>query len=433
LGVIRLTERFVHTDPLSGRDERKMVRHIDEELSKTLKDIRTTGYDRVIGTSGTILSLGTVASSDRRRSTDEIRNLRIPAKHIHRLRKEVTGRSISDRMKLPGLDPRRADLIVAGGVLLDEVLRKLDAADITLCDLALREGLILDYIHRNRKHIAQAGQYPDIRRRSVVELAERCSYWPEHAHQVARLALSVFDQTRGVHGLTDREREWLEFAALLHDIGTHISYPGHHKHSYYLIKNGDLRGFEPTETEVIALVARYHRKSTPKKSHPDFGSLKPKGRKAVRSLSAILRFVENLDRSHAQVVSAIELNDRGDEYLIKLRSAGDAELELWAAHRQIEPLQDMLGKPVRLSAGRTSYAEQPEQSTRVSGQAVRGRRHRRIGKDHAAAAAGKVADRRRSPSVRHGMELVGARQSGDKNGKEKKLPDAHDLQPVTRH
>src|SRR6185436_11254963 len=186
------TERFVHTDPLSGRDERKMVRHIDEELSKTLKDIRTTGYDRVIGTSGTILSLGTVASSDRRRSTDEVRNLRIPAKHIHRLRKDVTERGIAERMKLPGLDPRRADLIVAGGVLLDEVLRKLDAADITLCDLALREGLVLDYIQRNRKHIAQADRYPDIRRRSVIELGERCSYWPEHANQIARLAVSIF-------------------------------------------------------------------------------------------------------------------------------------------------------------------------------------------------------------------------------------------------
>ena len=245
LGVIRLTERFVRTDPLSGRDERKLVKHIDGELAKYLRDIRDAGFDRVIGTSGTILSLGTVATADRRRASDEIRNLRVPVKQIHRLRKEMVSRGISERMKLPGLDPRRADLIVSGAVLLDTVLRRLGAEEITLCDLALREGLVLDYIQRNRKHIAQAGQYPDIRRRSVIELAERCSYWSEHASQVARLSLSIFDQTRSAHVLTDREREWLEFAALLHDIGTHISYPRHHKHSYYLIKNGDLRGFEP--------------------------------------------------------------------------------------------------------------------------------------------------------------------------------------------
>ena len=102
-----------------------------------------------------------------------------------------------------------------------------------------------------------------MRRRSVFELAERCNYWPEHAQQVARLSVALFDQTRGIHGLTDREREWLEYAALLHDIGVHISYEGHHKHSYYLIKNGDLRGFEPDEIEAIALVARYHRRPRP--------------------------------------------------------------------------------------------------------------------------------------------------------------------------
>ncbi len=209
---------------------------------------------------------------------------------------------------------------------------------------ALREGLVLEYIQRNRKHIAQAGQYPDIRRRSVIELAERCSYWPEHAHQIARLSLSMFDQTRGVHGLTDREREWLEFAALLHDIGTHISYTRHHKHSYYLIKNGDLRGFEPQEAEIIALVARYHRKTPPAKGHADYGALGPKRRKSVRTLAAILRFAETLDRSHAQVIGGIELHDRGEEYLVKLRATGDAELELWAAQRQIEPLEARAGK-----------------------------------------------------------------------------------------
>ena len=433
LGVLRLTERFVHTDPLSRRDERKLVRHVQAELSDYLNGIRTAGFDRVIGTSGTVLSLGTVAVAERRRSTDEVRNLRVPAKQIRRLRKELTTRSLSERIKLPGLDPRRADLIVAGAVVLDTVLEHLQAQEIVLCDFALREGLVLDYIQHNRKHIAQAGQYPDVRRRSVIELAERCSYWPEHASQVARLSLSVFDQARGVHDLGDREREWLEFAALLHDIGTHISYPRHHKHSYYLIKNGDLRGFEPQEAEIIALVARYHRKGEPRKAAAGLRRLGPKKRRTVRTLAAILRFAETLDRSHAQVVSAVELHDRGDEYLVKLRTSGEAELELWAAQRQIEPLERVLGKPIRLSAGRTSYAEQPEHSARIPRQAVRGRRHRRVGQDDAAGAARKVVERRRPARVHDRVELVGAGQGGDQDGQKEKLADAHDLQSVTRH
>ena len=217
---------------------------------------------------------------------------------------------------MPGLDPRRADLVVAGAVLLDTILRRLGAEDLTLCDLALREGLVLDYIRRNRQHIAQVDNIPDVRRRSALELAERCNYYAEHAQQVVRLALAIFDQTRAVHGLTDRERDWLEYAALLHDIGGLISYERHQRHSYYLIRNGDLRGFDPDEIEVIALVARYHRRGTPKRSHEEYAGLSSPMRRTVRTLSSILRVAESLDRSHAQSISGLELRDRGDDALL---------------------------------------------------------------------------------------------------------------------
>src|SRR6202008_3630625 len=126
---------------------------------------------------------------------------------------------LEKRLRGPGLAPRRADLAVAGWILLDQLLRRLGASQITLGDLSLREGLVLDYIARHRKETAQADRYPDVRRRSVFELAERCHYWPEHSQQVARLAVTLFDHTRAIHGLTDREREWLEYAAILHDLG----------------------------------------------------------------------------------------------------------------------------------------------------------------------------------------------------------------------
>src|SRR6185503_7083790 len=147
---------------------------------------------------------------------------RVPAKQLRRVRKQLVSLNMEKRLRVPGLEPRRADLDVAGAVLFDTLIRRLEATDFTLCDMSLREGLILDYIARHRKEIASADRYPDIRRRSVVELAERCNYWPEHAAQVARLSLSICEETRAVHGLTDREREWLEYAALLHDIGVHI-------------------------------------------------------------------------------------------------------------------------------------------------------------------------------------------------------------------
>ena len=347
-GVIRLTERFVRTDPISERDERKLVRFIEGEIEAFVKQVTDGKFERVIGTSGTILALGTMAAVDESgQEPEELRNLRVPAKQIRRVREKVTTLALADRLRLPGLDPRRADLIVAGAVLLDTILRLLKAEEITLCDLALREGLVLDYVHQHSKEISRADRIPDVRKRSVVELAERCSYWAEHASQVQKMALTLFDQTRGVHALTDREREWLEYAALLHDIGVHISYEKHHRHSYYLIKNGDLRGFDPQEIEVIGLVTRYHRRATPKKDHPGYGELPHDLRQAVKVLAACLRLAEGLDRSHAQVLDSLRLVNRGEDYLLQLKSAGDAELELWAAGRHVEPFEDMVGHPVR--------------------------------------------------------------------------------------
>src|SRR4029079_10197065 len=211
----------------------------------------------------------------------------------------------------------------------------------------VREGLVLDYIHRNTATIRKVERYPDVRRRSVVELGERSGYSAAHARHVAQLALSIFDQTRAVHRLGDREREWLEYGALLHDAGVHISYERHHRHSYYLIKNGELRGFDPQEIEIIALLARYHRQATRKKSHDGYGTLKGGLRRTVRTLAAMLRLAEGLDRSHAQIVTALDVVPRGNGYLIRLRAAGDAELELWAAHRYGAELERVLHRPLR--------------------------------------------------------------------------------------
>lgn len=348
IGVIRLTERFVRSDPLSARDERRLVRHIEREIGDVAEAIRRRGFARVVGTSGTILSLGALAAADGAQPPADLRNVRVGARAIRRLRKKLVATDQRERLDLPGLDPRRADLAVAGSILLDTILRALGCDELVLCDLALREGLVLDFIQQNRGRIQKIDRYPDIRRRSIVELGERCNYWSAHTQQVARLALALFDQTQGVHGLGEKAREWLEFGALLHDVGVHISYEGHHKHSYYLIKHGDLRGFEPEEVEVIGLVARYHRRGSPKKSSPEFAALRPPLRRAVRVLSAFTALAEGLDRSHAQVIQGLDVIDRGDDVLVRLRATGDAELELWAANRHLRPLEKVLGRPVRL-------------------------------------------------------------------------------------
>jgi exopolyphosphatase/guanosine-5'-triphosphate,3'-diphosphate pyrophosphatase len=349
IGVIRLTERFVDSDPISSRDERKMAKFIGEHVDRYIEHIVEKGYDRVIGTSGTILSLGIVATAiDRGTVPQEVRNLRVPAKSLRRLRKDTVEMDLEERMHLPGLDPRRADLMVAGTVLLDTLLKRLEADEITLCDLALREGVLLDYIHRHRRDIARVDKYPDVRRRSVIELAERCAWEADHSRQVAALSLTMFDFTKKIHGLGDREREWLDYAGLLHDIGNHISYEKHHRHSYYLTKNGDLRGFEPEEIAIIALVTRYHRRATPSKEHEGMSELTRHQRKAVEVLSAFLRLAETLDRSRHGVIRGLEMRERLGELRIRVHAVGDAELEVWAAHRQVRALEMALGRKILL-------------------------------------------------------------------------------------
>jgi exopolyphosphatase/guanosine-5'-triphosphate,3'-diphosphate pyrophosphatase len=382
IGVIRLTEQFVQSDPISTRDEQKLVKHVLGEIDRYCEQITGTGFDRVIGTSGTILSLGAVAAAlaDGPLPAD-LRNFSVPAKQIRRLRKEVVALPLGQRLQMPGLDPRRADLVVAGAILLDAVLRRLGAESLTLCDLALREGLVLDYIHRNRKRITQLDSIPDVRRRSTIELAERCNYYAEHAQQVVRLALAIFDQTRAVHGLTDREREWLEYAALLHDIGAHISFARHHRHSYYLIRNGDLRGFHPDEIEVMALVARYHRRGTPKRSHEEYARLPAALRRTVRTLASILRVAESLDRSHAQLISGLDVREEDRSLLIEVQTTGDAELEIWATRRHLEPFEKLMGTPVRLEAAAPSRADPVADEPADRGRRGRAARVTAIGAD----------------------------------------------------
>lgn len=350
LGSIRLTERLVASDPLTAREERKIVKRIRAEIDRHCAQIAAAGFDVVIGTSGTILSLGAMAAAERGAHAADLHHLEVSAKQIRKVRKQLCRLDLEHRLGLPGLDPRRADVIVAGAIVLDTILERLRATDLTLCELALREGLVLDYIHRNRRHVSHVDRIPDVRRRSTLELAERCNYLADHADQVVRLSLALFDQLRTVHGLTDREREWLEYAALMHDIGAHISYARHHKHSYYLIKHGELRGFSPEEIEIIALVARFHRRGTPQGADESYNTLPRQARRAVRALASILRLAESLDRSHAQAVSAVEVQDATEAVTLRVTTSGDAELELWAAGRHVKPFAKMVGKPVVIAA-----------------------------------------------------------------------------------
>jgi exopolyphosphatase/guanosine-5'-triphosphate,3'-diphosphate pyrophosphatase len=253
----------------------------------------------------------------------------------------------TDRLRLPGLDTRRVDLIIAGSMVLTVALEMFGLDRITISAWALREGMVLDAVGRH-----DPGEWSDdphaIRRDSVIGLARRCN-WPEqHARQVAALAVRIFAATRGIHGLDDDDRELLEFAALLHDIGEHVASSGHHKHGAYLVRNGQLRGFSPAEVELLAAVIRWHRRGEPR-TGDEFPLLDERAIARVRALDGILRLADGLDRSRNQVVRSITTTVTPSLVLLRLSTRGDSELELWGARRKRELLERVLDREIELT------------------------------------------------------------------------------------
>jgi exopolyphosphatase/guanosine-5'-triphosphate,3'-diphosphate pyrophosphatase len=351
VGALRMSERFVRSDPLSGADETRLVAELQRVLGPHLSRARAAGFDTVVGTSGTILALGALALAlEDGAGAGTLHHARVQASSLRAVRRQLVASDLKARLRTPGLDEQRADIVVPGAVLLDTILDGVGARELVLSEWALREGLLIDYIHGHPRSLARAEAYPDVRRRSVVALAERCAYDEAHARHVAALSLALFDATRPSHGLGDRERALLEYAALLHDVGHHISYPGHHKHTYYLIKNGDLRGFSPLEIELIANVARYHRRGMPRRKHVGFGALPRLAREQVRALAGILRVTDALDRSHRRVVRSLSAALRGGVLRLRCETDGDSELELWGLQRRRDLLERSLGVELRAEA-----------------------------------------------------------------------------------
>jgi exopolyphosphatase/guanosine-5'-triphosphate,3'-diphosphate pyrophosphatase len=347
LGVLRLQEDFVNSDPLSARDERALRDHVEKRLVPHAARLREIGFDDAIGTSGTILALGAMALRAEGLDPRELHHVTVRSETLRALRRRICASDVRGRLRLPGVDPSRADLLVAGSLLLETLLDVLDIRELVLCDWALREGLLLDHIQAHPSFLAFAQACPDVRRRSVQALAERYQCDEAHGRQTARLALALFDGTLELHRLSGDDRALLEHAALLHDAGHHISYASHHRHSDYLIRNGGLVGFTPAEVEAIALLSRYHRAGWPRKKDAGFGRLSKPDRRRVRVLAGLLRVADALDRSHRQSVSGLTVEVRPEGLPLRLEASGDTELELWGLPRRAALLEKLFDRPLR--------------------------------------------------------------------------------------
>ncbi|MGH9442408.1 MAG: HD domain-containing protein [Thermoanaerobaculia bacterium] len=331
LGAVRLSEKYVRHDPISREDWKTLRRSIRRRVAAAARKIRKAGFKTCVGTSGTIQSMSMISEAAvRGREIFPSGHRTLSRGDLKKVLKVLRKTTLKEKLRVPGLDPKRRDIALAGGALLAGLLKAAGSEEILTGERGLREGILLDSLARSRGgNVTPISR--DLREKSVERLGSRWNVEWMHARCVARLADEIFQSTHPLHQMTETEREWLRFAALLHDAGAAVGMARHHKHSYYLITHGDLTGFSSEEIQTIAAVARYHRGGRPKERHPEWESLDPWRRQSVEKLAAILRVADGLDRGHRQNVESVSCRLRQKRVLFDVSALEDPAAELEAA------------------------------------------------------------------------------------------------------
>lgn len=344
LGAVVLADRFGGEEPLSADAERRLTAHVRETLAASLPDTRTPGV--LAGSGGTVTTLASMLAARRGTAGQSVHGSRIPAGELAELRALLVRSSADDRERMKGLSTSRVDLIVPGAVVLDEVVRWLRADGVLVNARGMREGIVLEVIERER------GLLPSTdRMRSVRELGVRYRYDTAHAEHARSLAMQLFDALAPAFDLAPADRPLLEAAALLHDVGHHVAYEAHHKHSHHLISHAEIPGFTAAETRLIAAIARYHKGSLPKARHEAIEGLDDDARALISRLAALLRIADGLDRSQGQRVRSVRALCDGERLVLGIDGRPPLDIEREGALRKADLAESVWGVKVSIEAG----------------------------------------------------------------------------------
>ncbi|PWR76091.1 Ppx/GppA phosphatase family protein [Methanospirillum stamsii] len=348
LGAIRSTGTHISVEKdgrITDDSISRLRRHIDHEIVHSTRFILDSKIARAFGSSGTILSLESIAASYKPLAGRHNPGF-LGTGELETLIPYLAGLPLQIRREVQGLNPERADIIVAGAVILHEILKSSGIKGIYTSSRSLRDGLLVDFISRipNFPH----AEHVSVRERSVRHLGKTCHIDEKHAGHIVSLCLMMFQSGKksGLFSYTDDIEEIFSHAAYLHDVGQFISFPNHHQHSFYLITEVPLLGFNQHEVIIMALIARYHRKKLPRPRDSVFRDLNRSDKKMVQVLSFLLRLAENLDRSHDLRVKTAEFVQRKEHIVLKISSASDCSLELWAAESEKEGFFRIFRKPL---------------------------------------------------------------------------------------
>ena len=342
LGAVRMTDVYAGGEEFSPQSYDRMVAGIDRELRKHTKGVIMTPHV-LIGSGGTFTTLAEMVMAGKGQMGLPLRGYEITHAEIGHLLDRLRKMPAKARRNLPGLSPDRVDIIVAGVTIIDRIMRRLKVNRLQIHDRGVRDGLLLSMIDNS---LGAARQDPHDQEAAIERFAAGCGCAVGHSRQESLLAGMIFVQLAEELGVSAEDRRLLEAAAKLQDVGYLINYEKHHKHSYHLILNSRLPGFQPHELELIANIARYHRGKEPKKKHDNFSRLSVKDQQRVRYLAGILRFAGGLDRSNTQQIKSLSIALDDDDATLHVLADEHTEDDIWAALRRAEPLEKALGRRI---------------------------------------------------------------------------------------
>ena len=333
LGAVRVTERLVKSDPLREKHWKVMRKEIDRSIRAIGRPLHRA--EIMVGSGGSFTALAHLAKWQREGRHGSVQGYVLtPAEVVHLL-DQLREAPLERRRQIPGLSPDRADIIVAGATVISRLVKRLGTQQILVNERGIREGLLLRMISElsGAAAVPQAPQPAD-RMEWVRLFARKCRSNERHCEHVAMLALQMFDGIKTRYRLPVSGRDVLQAAALLHDIGYLISHSKHHKHAYHLIMHGDLPTFAPQEVEMIANVARYHRRAFPKRTHPNLAGMSREERRVIAQLSGILRIADGLDRTHSSSVTGIRTRVLGTRVRVEIEATTAPDVERADAERK---------------------------------------------------------------------------------------------------
>jgi exopolyphosphatase/guanosine-5'-triphosphate,3'-diphosphate pyrophosphatase len=322
-----------------------MKKEAGASINRVASQVKAFNVKLAFGSSGTIVNLAEIGSRMFKKSNSDAKGQVLSRKTLKKTAQILCALTLEERKKIPGINPERADILVAGAAAMDAIMEEFGLEEIKVSHKELRDGLLVDYLSTFEGF--REFQKTPIRQRSVLHLSRSCNYDEKHSETVASLALQLFDSAKiaGLHNLHEEERELLKYAATMHDIGDFLSFNDHHLHAHYIINNASLLGFDQKEITIMANVAKFHRKKHPtKKSFKNTG-LDENSKTTVMILAVFLRLAEKLDRSHCAIIKKVEFTKVGEDYvLLSLFSDSDCSMEEWSVVQNGQAFYGAFGK-----------------------------------------------------------------------------------------